>query len=218
MLMFAFLNLYGLAPYGGTSGISASQVGNANLTWGTSNKTDIGADFGFLKDRITLTADYFNNRNNGLVLQALLPTSMGVPGNAIYRNVGDMRNTGIELSLNATVVKSNDLRWDVGVNYTNQNNKVLSLYQNKDQNVTAGSGATYAILRVGESLNSLYGYRYAGVNPLNGNPMYYKADGTKIQGNITDTKYYVVNADGSLGAATTLAGTDQTILGNSLVK
>lgn len=215
---FAYLNLYGLAPYGSLSGIAASQVGNANLTWETSKKTDFGVDLGILHDRITVTADYFSNRNDNLVLQALLPTSLGVPGNAIYRNIGDMKNTGIELSVNATIVKNHDFRWDLGVNYTNQNNKVLSLYQNKDQNVTAGSGATYAILRVGESLNSLYGYRYAGVNPSNGNPMYYKADGTKIQGNITDTKYYTVNADGSLGTATTLSGSDQTILGNSLVK
>lgn len=215
---FAFLNLYGLAPYGSLSGIAASQVGNSNLTWETSEKTDFGADFGLLQDRITITADYFSNRNNNLVLQALLPTSLGVPGNAIYRNIGDMKNNGIELSINATIVKHNDLRWDLGVNYTNQNNKILALYQNKDQNVTAGSGATYAILRVGESLNSLYGYRFAGVNPSNGNPMYYKADGTKIQGNVADTKYYTVNADGSLGTQTTLSGSDQTILGNSLVK
>ncbi|MGZ4026382.1 MAG: SusC/RagA family TonB-linked outer membrane protein [Flavisolibacter sp.] len=215
---FAYLNLYGLAPYGGTSGIAASQVGNANLTWETSNKTDVGVDLGFLNDRITLTADYFSNRNNNLVLQALLPTSLGVPGNAIYRNIGDMKNKGLELSLNANIVQTHDLRWELGINYTNQSNKVLSLYQNKDQNVTAGSGATYAILRVGESLNALYGYRFAGVNPSNGNPMYYKADGTKIQGNVTDSKYYTVNADGTLGTQTTLAGADQTILGNSLVK
>lgn len=215
---FAFLNLYGLAPYGSLSGIAASQVGNNNLTWETSNKLDVGADLAFLNDRINLSADYFNNRNNGLVLSAPLPVSLGVPGNSILRNIGDMRNTGVELSLNAGIVRNGDFRWDFGVNFTTQNNKVLSLYQNKDQNVTGGSGGTYAILRVGEPLNALYGYRYAGVNPVNGNPMYYKADGTKIQGDVATTKYYTINADGTVGTQTTLSGADQVILGNSLVK
>jgi TonB-dependent starch-binding outer membrane protein SusC len=215
---FAYLNLYGLSPYGALSGIAANQVGNSNLTWETSEKIDYGADISLFNDRVTLSGDYFSNRNNGLVLQALLPVSFGVPGNAIYRNVGDMKNTGFELSLNTSIVKNRNLRWDVGVNFTSQDNKVLSLYQNKDQNVTGGSGASYGILRVGEPLNALYGYKYAGVNSANGNPTYYKADGTLIQGNVTDTKYYLVNADGSLGTQTTLAGTDQAILGNSLVK
>ncbi len=215
---FGYENLYGLSPYGSISGIAASQIGNSNLTWETANKYDVGADFGFLKNRINLVVDYFVDQNNNLVLQAPLPSSLGVPGNNILRNIGAMKNNGIELSLNATILSKKDFSWDIGINYTHQNNVVTSLYLGKDINVVAGSGATYAIDRVGLPLNSLYGYVWAGVNPLNGNPMYLKADGTKIQGDIASTKYYTVNADGSLGTQTTLAGSDQQVLGNSLVK
>ena len=215
---FPYQNLYGLAPYGGVSGISASQIGNANLQWETAEKYDYGADFGFLNNRVTFVIDYFNTINKGLVLLAPLPSSLGVPGNAIARNIGSMKNNGLELTLNATVLKKRDFSWDIGVNYTTQSNKISALYLDKDINVTAGSGATYAILRVGESLNTLYGYKWAGVNALNGNPQYYKADGTLIQGDIATTKYYTVLPDGSLGTQTTLAGTDQQLLGNTLVK
>lgn len=215
---FPYSNLYSLAPYGALSGISAAQVGNTSLTWETSEKLDYGADFGFLNNRINFIVDYFVNKNNNLVYQAPLPVSLGVPGNSIVRNVGTMKNKGIELTLNGTVVKKNDFSWDLGVNYTNQSNKVNALYLDKEIALSGGAGGTYNILRVGEPINMLYGYRYAGVNSLNGNPMYFKADGTLIQGNVADTKYYTVNADGTLGTATTLAGTDRVLLGNPIAK
>jgi TonB-dependent starch-binding outer membrane protein SusC len=215
---FAYVNLYGLRPYGALSGIAASQIGNADLEWETNEKIDIGADFGFFDNRITLTVDYFKNKNNNLVLAAPIPVSFGIPGNSIVKNVGNMQNQGVEIALNATIVKSKNFTWDLGINYTRQNNKVLSLYKNQDVPLTGGAAGTYNLLRVGEGLNALYGYRYAGVNQLNGNPTYYKADNTLIQGNIADTKYYTVNPDGSLGTATTLAGTDRVLLGSPLLK
>ena len=215
---FAYVNLYGLRPYGALSGIAASQIGNPDLEWETNDKFDYGVDLGFLNNRIGLTVDYFKNKNNNLVLAAPLPVSFGIPGNSIVKNVGNMENHGIEISLNATVIKSKDITWDLGINYTHQDNKVLALYQNQDVPLTGGAAGTYNLLRVGENLNALYGYRSAGVNQLNGNPMYYKADNTLIQGNIADTKYYLVNTDGSLGAASTLSGSDRTILGTPLLK
>jgi hypothetical protein len=73
-------------------------------------------------------------------------------------------------------------------------------------------------LRVGEPINALYGYRFAGVNSGNGNPMYFKADGSLIQGNIATSNYRtaVSTSDPTLGSVTTLAGSDRAILGNVL--
>jgi hypothetical protein len=92
------------------------------------------------------------------------------------------------------------------------NNKVQALYLNQD--VIGG----YNILRVGEPINALFGYEFAGVNSGNGNPMYVKADGTLIQGNIPTLSYFtVVKADdATLGTATSLAGADRRVLGNVL--
>jgi TonB-linked SusC/RagA family outer membrane protein len=216
---FAYTNLYGLAPYGAISGISASQIGNPTLTWETSEKFDYGVDIGLLDNMLTVTVDYFQNKNNNLVLSAPQPVSLGIPGNNIVKNIGSMQNNGIEISVNASVIRKKDFSWDLGVNYTNQSNKVNALYLNQDVPIAGGSGnGTYNLLSVGKPINVLYGYAFSGVNPLNGNPMYTKADGTLIQGNINDTKYYTVLQGGGLGAATTLAGTDRTLLGNPLAK
>lgn len=209
---FPFMSLYGLAPYGGLSGIAVSSVGNSGLSWETNEKYNIGVDLSFLNNRVNFTFDWFQNRNNGLVLAAPLPVSFGVPGNSIYRNIGDMENKGIELTIGGTLVSNKELTWDVNLNFTKVTNEVKSLYLNQDV-----PGA-YNILRIGQPINALYGYRFAGVNSGNGNPMYYKADGSMIQGNIASSNYrLVVGADDpTLGAATTLAGSDRTILGNVL--
>ena len=69
-------------------------------------------------------------------------------------------------------------------------NKVLSLVDGKDI-IGSQNGQTAYLIREGESLRSLYGYKYWGVNMANGNPVYYKANGSLVQGNIANSTYYV---------------------------
>lgn len=209
--LFPFLSQYGNAQYGGQSGIAISVVGNSGLSWETNDKLNVGADISFFKNRMNLTFDWFSNKNNGLVLAAPLPVSFGVPGNSIFRNIGNMVNRGIEITLGGSIIQKKDFSWDASINFTQVKNEVLSLYL--DQDVIGN----YNILRVGQPINALFGYRWAGVNSGNGNPMYFKADGTLIQGNIANTSYFTATAgDPTLGTATTLAAADRTILGNVL--
>ncbi len=217
--LFPYLNLYGLAPYGAISGIAASQSGNAALQWETNEKIDYGFDISLWKDRVTFVFDYFKNKNNNLVLAAPQPPSFGVPGNQIFQNIGSMENKGIELALNIAVVKRKDFSIDLGFNYTNQSNKVLSLYLDQDVIQSNGTG-NYNILRVGQPIGAIYGYQFVGVNSSNGNPVYRKADGSLIMGNITNSSYFAI-ADlnsSTIGAAGTLAGGDRQILGSALPK
>ncbi|MFN5334712.1 MAG: SusC/RagA family TonB-linked outer membrane protein [Bacteroidota bacterium] len=210
--LFPYLSQYGSAPYGATSGIAVSVVGNDGLTWETNEKLNVGIDLTFWKNRLNFTFDWFQNNNNGLVLAAPLPVSFGVPGNSIFRNIGDMQNKGFEVSLGGTIVRNRNFSWDININYTTVQNEVKALYLNQDV-----IGA-YNILRLGQPINALFGYEFAGVNSGNGNPMYVKADGTLIQGNIPTLSYFTVvkSDDPTLGTAATLAGTDRRILGNVL--
>ncbi len=214
---FPFLNFYGLSPYGAISGISASQSGNADLQWETSDKLDIGFDMSLFKDRITIVFDYYKNKNNGLVFAVPQPPSLGVPGNQIFQNVGNMENIGFELALNFAVVRKRDFNWDLGFNYTSQKNKLLSLPNGNDIVVSNGTG-NYNVQRVGQPLNSLYGYQYVGVNSSNGNPVYRKADGTLLMGNITNSSYFSIADQNSatIGSAGSLASADRQILGSAL--
>lgn len=213
---FPYLSLYASAPYGATSGIAASQAGNAGLQWETNEKFDYGFDAAFWDNRINLNFDYYINNNNNLVLAAPQPPSLGIPGNQIFQNIGNMENKGVEVALNVDVIRKKDFVFNVGFNYTNQKNKVKSLYLDQDVIVSNGTG-NYNILRVGEPINALYGYRFAGVNSTNGNPVYYKADGSLVMGNITNASYFTVtDVNGAQGAASSLTGNDRFILGNTL--
>lgn len=214
---FPYLSLYAAAPYGALSGIAASQAGNTDLEWEQNEKLNVGGDFTLWNNRINVVFDWYKNKNNQLVFAVPQPPSLGIPGNVIFQNIGAMENTGFEFSVNATLIQKKDFSLDLGFNLTTQKNKILSLPGGQDIIVSNGTG-NYNILRQGESFNSLYGYRFAGVNSNNGNPVYVKADGSLVMGNITNSSYFAVtdvNATAT-GAASNLAGSDRVILGNTL--
>lgn len=217
---FPYLSLYGSAPYGAISGIAATQAGNAGLKWETNEKLGFGFDLGLLDNKINITFDYYKNNNNNLVLAAPQPPSFGVPGNLIYQNIGNMENKGIELAINSKIINKKDFSWDFGINFTTQSNKVKSLYLDQDVIVSNGTG-NYNILQVGQPINAIYGYQFAGVNSSNGNPVYVKADGTTlVMGNITNSSYFTISDLNSnvVGAASSLTGADRKVLGSSLPK
>lgn len=212
---FPYLGTYGAAAYGGQSGIGFNQTGNPELKWEKQEKYDAGVDIGLFNNRASIVAAYFRQDSKDLILAAPTPPSLGIPGNSINRNIGAVRNSGFEIQLSGDIVRTRDLKWNSTINFTTQKNKVLALVDGQDQFFTINS-STFNIRRVGEPLNALFGYIYAGVNPANGNPLYVKANGQLIQGNVNTQAYNLYDpANPSvLGAAATLASTDRVVLGN----
>lgn len=213
---FPYLSTYGPTPYGGLNGISIDAVGNKLLQWETNKKLDAGIDISLLNRRIQVTFDWYQNRNDDLVLAAPLPSSYGVPNNSVFRNIGNMKNYGVEFSVDARIIQKKDFSWTTNFNFTSAKNKVLSLVNNQDVVLQGPNNGTFNVLRVGQSINALYGFMYAGVNVGNGNPLYIKADGSLVQSNVAGTGYNVSNGknDPTLGAAATLDAADRVILGN----
>jgi hypothetical protein len=154
-------------------------------------------------------------------LSAGLVGSLDLNGGTIPQNVGTLRNKGIELSLGGSIIKSKDFNWDFNVNYSKVENQITSLDEVGGKPVASIARGAYNITRVGDPMDIIYGYRSAGVNVQNGNPMWYKADGSLVQYNLTSSlgtvgNFYVANkGSGTLGAAATLANTDKTKLGTS---
>jgi len=153
-----------------------------------------------------------------LVLRAPTAPSLGVPGNSIAKNIGALVNKGIELSIDATVIQKGDFSWDVNFNYSNIKNEITALNNNEDIIFD------YHVNRVGQPIASFYGYTWAGVNPANGNPMWFKGDGKGgltndiVQYNIAGNNYRVFNPaePGNVATAASLSATnDRTLLGNS---
>jgi len=180
---YGSLNLYTSSLYGTAATWTYSQAGNPNLGWETSDQTNVGADLGFLKDRIQVEATYFYNNVNGLILSAPQSASRGIPGNAILVNVGSMYNRGLEFAVNATVIKKAGFTWSTSFNYTAIKNKVTALAGGNVDIVGATSTAaeTSNITRVGYSVGTLYGAKTRGVNPLNGERIFINQQGKEVQ-------------------------------------
>lgn len=219
---YPYLGLTSASPYGTLNGIAFSQFGNDQLLWETSKKTDIGVDMAFFDHKLTATVDYFKNDIDGLIMDVPVPHSLGVPGNRIKQNIGSMENNGVEISVNYTPFSNQDFSWNISTNLTLTKNKVTSIPDGQD--IIGGTStntniAPNLIIREGESINSLYGYRYWGVNPANGNPVYYKGDGSLVQG-VLDTGTYAVfspNDPSDVSTASSLStADDKVILGHSM--
>ena len=131
---------------------------------------DFGIDLGFLKNRITFTADYYVRKSTKLLLDAPLSSTSGFL--TVRKNIGSLENRGIELDLKGVVIQKKDFSWEVGFNYAKNKNKVLKLPDGKD--IING----LFIYREGFDVQSYYLRQYAGVDPANGDPLWFK-DSTK---------------------------------------
>ncbi|MGB4841050.1 MAG: TonB-dependent receptor [Saprospiraceae bacterium] len=214
---YPYLGLAIASPYGTLNGIAFNQFGNDALTWETSNKTDFGIDAGLFNDKLNVTFDYFKNDIDNLVFEQPVAPSLGVPYNKINKNIGKSLSQGYEFGINYDVLSSGTMKWTVGANLTLIKNEIVTLPNNG-----ADILFTNNILREGESMYALYGYNYWGVNPANGNPVYYKGDGTTlVQGNLANSVYYKFDPNNPtvLGEVSSLsAATDRSIIGNSQPK
>lgn len=208
---YPYLGLYSSAKYADNNGIAYSQAGNDQLQWEKSTKYDVGLDLQFLEGRFGFTFDYYLNAIDDMILDAPYPASLGIPGNSISKNIGSMKNWGYEFSVNAWAVRTANFTWRLDANVTLPDNEVLSLVNDAD---IVGE---YRIIRVGESINHLYGYKYWGVNPSNGNPVFYKADETLVQLDWLSNRNYVFNPDNpsDMTTTTTFGASDKMLVGRT---
>ena len=209
---YPYLSLYSVQKYGATNGIGYFQMGNEKLTWETSEKTDVGLDLALWNNRIRVVADYFENDNNNIILDVPVAPSLGVPGNFYKDNIGRAINKGWEFGLDITPVRTNDWEVTIASNISFINNEVTDLYLNRDLVYDNN------IVRVGESLNALYGFQYYGVNAANGNPVYYAQDGTLVQGNYATNSYRVYDPNNPNDVSQAGASPGRFILGNVIPK
>lgn len=197
---YAARTLYSGGAYTSVNGFSSSQLGNANLKWEASKKFNIGFDLNTLDKRVNIVVDYFSTNVSDLILNAPVLYTVGVPNSTIISNIGTMRNRGIEFTLNTVNIKKKDFSWTSSFNYTFVKNKVLSLVTTNN-NADLPSASTVA--SIGRPLGTYKLYNWAGVDPNNGYPMWYAADGSTRTWNQVTSKY--MNADGTDGKALTAA-------------
>ncbi|MGF2414495.1 MAG: SusC/RagA family TonB-linked outer membrane protein, partial [Ferruginibacter sp.] len=150
---------YGLSDALAYTLITPSRLGNPEITWETLESKNLGLDLSFLRNRITLTADFYSNTTKDLLIENKFPATSGYTTQ--YQNVGSVRNRGIELQLGATVIKKSDFQWDANFNIAFNRNKILSLGSNTQFTANSGWFSTANsddyLLQVGRSVGTMYG-------------------------------------------------------------
>jgi TonB-dependent starch-binding outer membrane protein SusC len=171
------LEQFASTSYNGIGGLILTNLKKDQLSWETRTTANIGVEFSMFKSRLSGSVEVYRGTTNGLYLNRLLSSTNGV--GSILTNLGKLQNQGIEVGLDYQLVKSKNLNVSVNMNWTANASKVLALDGNNE--IING----ISINRIGERANSIYIVRYAGVDPANGDALYYKADG-KTTTNIYD--------------------------------
>ena len=159
-------------------GMSITTPANDKITWEKTRTWNFGFDADFLHNRLGISFDYYDKKTTDLISNMLLNPFTGWL--STIGNVGTLRNKGVELAVNAHIIKSQDFNWNTTFTLSHNKNKIEKL--DVSTPYTAHSLVTLASKNVeGYPVNSLFSYRYAGLNEK-GEPMAYDKDGNKIDG------------------------------------
>jgi TonB-linked SusC/RagA family outer membrane protein len=148
-------------PQGGTN------PGNPSIQWEETFTWDAGLELRLLKDRFSVTIDVYNRKTKNLIAYDIeAPFATGY--DKFTKNIGDVKNHGLELSLTANLLRSKNFQWDINANWSRNRNKLTRSFL-PSSNV---SGTNFLVNSVGYEYNSFSLKKWAGVNPANGRPMW----------------------------------------------
>ncbi len=202
---YQYLSTYSLsALYQGNVAASPSRMSNPDLHWETAKMAALGIDLTFIK-RIEMNIDLYQTDNTELLLYVPLPPSSGFY--EVMKNSGAVRNRGVEFNINANVINLNGWRWDIGFNIGFNQNRVTSLPDHTP--IFQQASSVNQRIAEGEDIYTWWLKEWAGVDPTNGDPLWYcvDADGNYIldaAGNKTTTNDYNNTYAHAVGKATPL--------------
>ena len=165
---------WGSSGYAGLQGIAQSSIPNVDLQWETGKKANIGLDFVLFNNWINGSVEYYDNRTADLFIDQQLPFESGY--GALDVNAGEMSNKGVDLTIEGFIVKNENASFSLYGNFNYNKNRI------EDLGLVNEYVLGTSIVREGLPFGSHYAVGWAGVNPANGQPLYYDADG-----NVTTT-------------------------------
>lgn len=145
-------------------GVTLSRIENPNLRWETTIQQNYGIDFGFNKNRYTLSIDYYDRFTKDLLYSVDVPYYSGLANR--LANIGNIRNNGLEITLSADILRRKDFGWDISYNMAFNRSKVLELGERGEEILNPSIHASlkdFGLLREGESIGLWYGYQTEGV-------------------------------------------------------
>jgi len=175
--------LYTILPNAGNPGIFWSSTGNSLLEWENQVSWDVALEFGLFNNKLEGSIEFYKKNSVDLLFNQPIPTSEGL--NQAPFNIGDMHNKGLELSLTGHLYETKDFSWDLTLQASTFKNEITKLVAPSDN----GSKRW----EVGRSRYDYYIYHWAGVDPANGDSLYYMFEDDNDTGN----RIPVLNNDGT---------------------
>lgn len=171
--------IYSTMTYGSYVGMVPSRPENPNLSWEKNKTVNVGLDLGFFDDRLTASVDWYNRNTEDMLLSKRVPYTTGFGSNFV--NIGAIRNRGLELQLEGILVNTHDVQWTAGFNIAFNRSKVLDLADSEylsvgDGRASSNTGTPVRIVK-DKSLYTFYLRDWYGVNPSNGDPLWYDEEG-----------------------------------------
>ena len=200
---YKYLSTYALSTsYNDVTTAIASRLSNPVLHWETANMAAVGIDLTFI-ERIDMSIDLYNTDNTGLLLDVPVAPSTGFF--EVTKNAGTVRNQGIEYRFDAQAIRTKNWRWDIGFNIGFNRNRV-TYTPDHIPFLQSASGVTQQV-KEGQDIYSWYLKEWAGVDPDNGDPLWYVVDGDGNYvldgvGNKTTTNDYNATNPHVVGKAT----------------
>lgn len=197
-----YRDTYSISNADGKVAYVFNSKGNEKITWETVASLNTGVEFEFLKNRLRGSLDFYKRDTRDMLMFLSAPYSVGYSG--YYDNVGDMRNTGIEIELDGDIFRTKNFSWSAGLNFTWEKNRVTYLPEDKKRMVVDGHPgyqSGYNFYGEGLPVNAWYMPKYAGPSPDDG-----------------QTLFYVKNEDGTLGTTKIWSDATYFLCGSALPK
>lgn len=169
---FAARGLYStFSSYRGQTGLTPAQLANVELGWEEQEEINLGMDYSLFGGRISGNVDVFNRDTKELLFDRPLPSDSGFDD--ITENIGEVQNQGIELEISTVNISTADFTWSTSFNISFERNEITRLPDREDISPLDG----FESLQEGEPIGLIQVPEWAGVNPADGRPMWYDADG-----------------------------------------
>jgi len=152
---------------------SSVSPGNPDIQWEKTLNMNIGIDSRFLKDRFAITVDLYKKRTSNLIASSGLPFGTGFID--IYRNIGDLNNSGVELTISADAIRTKHFKWTLNSSWSSNKNILVRSFLPFEKVLAVRDLANGA----GKNYNSFYMPTWAGVNPENGKPQWFDELGNR---------------------------------------
>jgi TonB-linked SusC/RagA family outer membrane protein len=172
-----------------------TRFANPDVTWEQTTGLNLGIDFGFLKDRFTLSTNVYSNRTSGLLLDVQLPTYSSFT--STIRNVGGLTNRGLELELTSFNINKRNFSWNTNFNIAWNRNKITDLGGQPDLAFTVigtGPNTNDVLLRVGQPIGVYYGTIQDGL--INNETELLNSPRKTADNNVGEFGFLDVNGDG----------------------